>query len=72
MGESALWLEALCLVADLFEDHVGCRVIGKPFIEGVRRSIIEEQIAFWENWLFFLAVVFSVGLVVAFLPYKKM
>lgn len=68
LGEPAPWLEALCVVADLFEDHIGCRVIGKPFINAIRRATIEEQIASWENGLLFLAVIFGISLMVAFLP----
>ena len=71
MGESAPWVDALCFVEDMFlEEAWGCQLIGKTLINGIRQSIIEEQIESLEGWLIFLAVVFVIGLVVAFLSRK--
>lgn len=49
---------------------LGCQVIGKPLINGIRKSMIEEQIESLEGWLILLAVVFVICLAVAFLPRK--
>jgi hypothetical protein len=62
-------MDALCFFADLFEDHIGCRA-AKTFIDWSTQQALEEQIASLESWIFFLAIIFVVGLVVAFLPNK--
>jgi len=66
VGESSGWMDFLCFVADLFEDHVGCRA-AHIVIDWSKQNALKEQIASLESWIFFLAVIFVVGLVVAVL-----
>jgi hypothetical protein len=71
VSEPPFWIGPLCLVeVAIAKEAWGCHFIGKPIINGIRKSIIENQIASLESWLFILAFVFVLSLVVAFLSRK--
>lgn len=71
LGQPVPFLGAMCTATAYFLKDPGlCRFIGTPIINSLHNYAVEEDISFWQNWLFLLAVVFCITLIGAFLPVK--
>jgi hypothetical protein len=71
IGKSAPWIDALCFAEVAFlKEAWGCKVIGKPFISGIRKSMIERHIESLQGAIIIMVFVFVICLALAFLLSK--